>query len=348
MSATSNSASIHAPRTCRFRSTVLRWLQARSNSLLGGLLSLLACGVAAQDYPQKPVRIIMAYNAGGPMDAGARVLAAGLTKVLGQAVIVENKPGASGRIGTETALRSEADGYTLLYAIADQLAINPHVFTNMKYDPLTAFEPVGLLGKMPMVVVARANFSENSAAGLLKLAKSQPGKVSYASWGVGSLGHLSGALMEQIGGIEMLHIPFQGGAPAQQQLLSGDVDTLLVQVPYAMQQVKAGRLKILGLSSLTRNPQWPDIPTVAEQGFPGYAAETWSGLLVPKGTPAAVQATLARAMHEVLNMPSAQAQLKEIGFDVSPNGGRTEFASFIRSENERWGKLIRARNITLH
>ena len=309
-------------------------------------LSTLAFGAAAQDYPRKPVKIIVAYNAGGPMDVGARALAAGLTKALGQPFVVENKPGASGRIGTEAVLRAEPDGYTLMYAIADQLAINPHVYPNTGYDALTAFEPVAPLGRMPMVIALRSDFSESNGQALVKLAKASPGKVSYASWGAGSLGHLSGAMMEQIAGIEMLHVPYLGGAPAQTALMAGQVDMLLVQVPYAAQQVKAGKMKILGLSSPRRNPQYPDIPTLAEQGFPGYSAETWSGVLVPKGTPAAVKATLARAIHDFVVSPTGQSQLKEIGFEVMTEGP-AEFASFIRTENERWGKLIRARNITV-
>lgn len=309
-------------------------------------LPALAFNAAAQDYPRKPVKIVVGYNAGGPMDAGARVLAAGLSKILGQTFIVENKPGASGRIATEAVLHAEPDGYTVMYAIADQLVINPHIFPNTRYDPLTAFEPVAPLGKMPMVMALRGNFTESTGQAVVKMAKASPGKLSYGSWGIGSLGHLGGAMMEQIAGIEMLHVAFQGGAPAQQQLLAGEIDMLLVQVPYALQQVKTGRMKILGLSSPTRNPQWPDIPTLAEQGLPGYSAETWSGVLLPKGTPPAVKATLVRAASEVLANPATQAQLREIGFD-NMTATPTEFASFIRSESERWGKLIRARNIVL-
>ena len=318
-------------------------------------LPFMTFGAGAQDYPRKPVKIIVAYNAGGPMDVGARAVAAGLTKALGQPFVVENKTGASGRIGTDTVFRSEPDGYTLMYAIADQLVINPHIFPNTirrtdlpgtNYDVLTAFEPVAPVGRMPMVVALRPGFPENNGQALIKAAKASPGKFSYASWGMGSLGHLGGAMMEQISGIDMLHVPFQGGAPAQQALMAGQVDMLLVQVPYAEQQVKAGKMKILGLSSPRRNPQYPDIPTLAEQGFPGYSAETWSGFLVPKGTPASVKTTLARAIHDFVTSPAGQAQLKDIGFEVMGEGP-AEFGTFIRTEHDRWGKLIRARGITV-
>jgi tripartite-type tricarboxylate transporter receptor subunit TctC len=310
------------------------------------LLTLAAFGAAAQDYPRKPVKIIVAYNAGGPMDVGARALAAGLSKSLGQPFVVENKPGASGRIGTEAVLRAEPDGYTLMYAIADQLAINPHVYPNTGYDPLTAFEPVAPVGRMPMVMALRTGVNIGGGQDLVKQAKAAPGKFSYASWGPGSLGHLGGAMMEQIAGIEMLHVPFLGGAPAQTALMAGQVDMLLVQVPYAVQQVKAGKMKILGLSSPKRNSQYPEIPTLAEQGFPGYSAETWSGILLPRGTPAAVKTTLARAIHDFVTSASGQSQLKEIGFEVMTEGP-AEFGAFIRTEHERWGKLIRARNIVV-
>lgn len=320
--------------------------QSWLHRLLLCALSLAAFGAAAQDYPAKPVRIIVAYNAGGPMDAGARVLAAGLTKALGQSFVVENKPGASGRIGTQEVLRAAPDGYTLMYAIADQLAINPHVYPNSGYDALTAFEPVAPLGRLPMVLALRSNFSASNGHDLIKLAKAEPNKVSYGSWGNGSLGHLAGAMMEQIGGIEMLHVPYQGGAPAQTALMAGQIDMLLVQVPYAVQQLSAGKMKILGLSSPKRNPQYPNIPTLAEQGFPGYSAETWSGVLVPKGTPAPIKAKLAKAIHDIVATPATQTQLKEIGFEPMSEGP-ADFGAFIRTEYDRWGKLIHARNIVV-
>ena len=309
-------------------------------------LSALAFGAAAQTYPTKPVKIIVAYSAGGPMDVGARAVAAGLTKALGQPFVVENKTGAGGRIGTEAVVRSEPDGYTLRYAIADQLAINPHIFPKTGYDVLTAFEPVAPLGRMPQVVAVSPNFPEKDGQGLIRRAKASPGEVTYASWGIGSLAHLSGVMMEQIAGVDMLHVPFQGGAPAQQALLAGQVDMLLVPVPYAEAQSKAGRIKMLGLTSTQRNPQHPLIPTMAEQGFPEYAADTWSGFLVPKGTPAPVKATLARAIREFVTSPAGQAQLRDIGFEPMTEGS-AEFGAFIRSEYDRWGALVRSRRIAV-
>lgn len=322
------------------------FLAAALRRLVLCCLPALAFTAAAQAYPRKPVKIIVAYNAGGPMDVGARALAAGLSKSLGQPFVVENKPGASGRIGTEAVVRAEPDGYTLMYTIADQMAINPHIYPNTGYDTMSAVEPVAPLGRLPMVLALRGNFSETQGQRLIKQAKASPGSLTYASWGMGSLGHLAGAMMEQIAGIDMLHVPYLGGAPAQAALLAGQVDMLLVQVPYAEQQVKAGKLKILGLTSAQRNPRYPDIPTVAEQGFPGYVAETWSGILVPKGTPASVKATLARAINDFVASPAGLAQLKEIGFEVM-TGGPAEFGAFIRNEHERWGKLIRARGIVV-
>lgn len=324
---------------------------SNSAALLRRLLLLcampaLAGAATAQDYPHKPVKIIVAYNAGGPMDVGARALAAGLSKALGQPFVVENKPGAAGRIGTEAVVRAAPDGYTLMYTIADQMAINPHVYPNTGYDVMTAVEPVAPLGRMPMVLVLRSSLAESSGQELIRRAKSAPGALNYASWGQGSLGHLAGAMMEQIAGIEMLHVPYLGGAPAQAALLAGQVDMLLVQVPYAEQQAKAGRMKILGLTSPARNPRYPGIPTVAEQGFPGYVAETWSGILVPRGTPLAIKTTLARAINDFVQSPAGQVQLQEIGFEVM-TGGPAEFASFIRTEYDRWGAVIRARRIAV-
>jgi tripartite-type tricarboxylate transporter receptor subunit TctC len=309
-------------------------------------LPLLGASAVAQDYPRKPVRIVMAYNAGGPMDAGARVLAAGLTRALGQTFLVENKPGASGRLGTEAVLHAEPDGYTEMFAIADQLVINPHVYPSIKYDPLTAFEPVAPVGRMPLVIALRSNISAGMGQDLIRLAKASPGKLTYGSWGIGSLGHLGIAMVEQIGGIEMLHVPYSGGAPAQQALLAGDVDMLITQVPYAEQLAKSGKLKILGLTSPKRSAQYPEIPTMAEQGFPGYAVETWGGIFVPKGTPPAVKAALARAINDFVKTPAAQAQLKEIGFEAMTEGP-VEFGAIVAADHERWGRLIRARRIVL-
>lgn len=319
---------------------------SRLRRLMLCALSVVAFSATAQEYPNKPVKIIVAYKAGGPMDAGARAVAAGLTKALGQPFVVENRTGAAGRIGTEAVYRSKADGYTLLYAIADQLVINPHIFPDVGYDVATAFEPVAPVGRMPQVVALTPAFSETTGQGLIRKAKASPGKVSYGSWGVGSLAHLSGVMMEQIAGLDLLHVPYQGGAPAQQALMAGQVDMLLVQVPYAEAQAKAGRMKILGLSSPRRNAQYPQIPTVAEQGFPGYSAETWSGFLVPKGTPEAVKNTLARAIHDFVTSPAGQAQLEDVGFEVMTEGP-AEFGAFIRTEYDRWGKVVGERHIMM-
>lgn len=311
------------------------------------LFLFFAAYAQAEGYPDKPVKIIVGYSAGGPMDAGARALAAGLSKALGQPFVVENKTGAAGQIGTTAAMRAASDGYTLMYAIADQLVINPHLYPASKFDPLAAFEPVAPLGRMPMMLAARSDFEANTGQALMKLAQASPGKLTYASWGRGSLGHLAGEMMEQIANIEMLHVPYQGGAPAQTALLAGQVDMLLVQVPFAEQYVQTGKIKILGTSSATRNPSYPDIPTLAEQGFPNYAAETWSGILLPKGAPATVRDTLARAINAFVTNPEGKAQLEEIGFEVMPQSP-VEFGAFIGHESERWGNLIRERHIAVN
>jgi len=314
--------------------------------LMAIALPLATAQAQPNDYPNKPVKIIVAYSAGGPMDVGARALAAGLTKSLGQPFVVENRPGASGQIGTSAAMRAKPDGYTLMYAIADQLVINPHIYPTTTPDPLTAFDPVAPLGRMPMVWAVRPDFNIETGQELVKMAKDSPGKLTYASWGAGSLGHLGGAMMEQLADIEMLHIPYQGGAPAQAALIAGQVDMLLVQVPFAEQYIKAGKMKSLGLSSPTRNPDYPTIPTLAEQGFPEYSAETWSGILVPHGVPETVKIKLANAINEFVTSPEGDAQLTEIGFD-----GMTEspeaFEAFIRSESARWENVIKARKISV-
>lgn len=309
-------------------------------------IALAAHGPAvAQGYPNKPLKLIVAYSAGGPADAGARVIATGLSKSLGQPVVVDNRPGAAGRIGTEAAARSAPDGYTFILGTADSFTLNPHVFTKQSFNPQTAFDPIAPFARIPLVLTMRSQFPESTTAGLVKYAKANPNKVSYGTWGVGGLAHIGGIMLEQIGHMEMLHVPFPGGAPAQQQLLGNQIDLAFTGVQFAEQQVKVGGLKIVGLTSPQRTPLAPSIPTLAEAGFPGYAVEQWCGLFVPAGTPADVRAKLTQAIREYMATPAAQAAVKEVGLEPL-TGGPQELAAILKADYERWGKLVRERNIS--
>lgn len=317
--------------------------------LLLGAALLMAGAVAspalADTYPSKPVKLIVAYSAGGPADAGARVLANGISKALGQPIVVDNRPGAAGRIGTDAAARSAPDGYTMILGTADSFTLNPHVFAKQRFDPQTAFEPIAPFARIPLVLTVRSQFPESTAAGLTKYARTHARGVSYGTWGVGGLAHIGGIMLEQIGQFEMLHVPFPGGAPAQAQMLAGQIDMAFTGVQFAEQHAKTGGLKIVGLTSAQRTPLAPSIPTLAEAGFPGYVVEQWCGVFVPAGTPADVRARLSQAVREFVASPAGKAAIKEVGLDPL-TGGPKELAQILRTDYERWGKVVRERNIS--
>lgn len=313
---------------------------------LAAVVALTVAGpLLADTYPSRPLKLIVSFSAGGPADAGARILATWLGKGLGQSVVVDNRPGASGRIGTDAAARSAPDGYTLILGTADSFTLNPHVFSKQNFDPQTAFEPIAPFARIPLALTVRSNFPESTGAGLTRYARAHPGAVSYGTWGVGGLAHIGGIMLEQIGHFEMLHVPFPGGAPAQAQMLSGQIDMAFTGVQFAEQQAKAGGLKIVGLTSAQRTPLAPTIPTLAEVGFPGYVVEQWCGVFVPAGTPGPVREKLAQAMRELMALPAAQSAIKEAGLDPL-TGGPQDLATILRTDFERWGKLVRSRNIT--
>ena len=314
------------------------------------LAALLAIALAAplawaQSYPNKPIKVVIAYSPGGPGDAAARVLAGALNKSLGQPAIVENRPGAAGRIGTDAAAKSAPDGYTVLLGTADSLTLNPHVFPKQPFNPQTAFDPIAPFAKIPLVLATRPQFPEAGVAGLLKYAHAHPKQVTYGTWGIGSLAHVGGILIEQIGKTELLHVPFPGGAPAQAQMLGNQIDIAFTGVQFAEQHARTGGLKVLGLTGAQRSPLAPAIPTLAEAGLPGFALEQWCGVFVPAGTPAPVRARLAQAVREFVASAAGQAELKEAGLDPLP-GGPQEMAAILRTDYERWGKLVRERNIS--
>lgn len=306
-----------------------------------------AAGVAqAQTYPNKPIRIMVPFPPGGSTDVMARNLAAELSKSLGQSIVVENKAGANGNIGSAEVAKAPADGYLLLLSGVGTNAINHSLYPSMPYDSLRDFEHITLLAEGPNVLIVHPNFPAKSVQELIALAKAQPGKLNYGSNGNGSSGRLAMEMLRQATVIDMVHVPYKGGGPAMQALLAGEVPMLFTNQDAALPQVKAGKVRALGVASEKRNPAYPDVPTVAEQGIPGFAAVSWFGLSAPAKTPPEIVKKLHAETVKAINQPEFRAKLEANGFVVVGNTPE-QFRAFIKSENEKWGKAVKASGATV-
>jgi tripartite-type tricarboxylate transporter receptor subunit TctC len=288
-------------------------------------------------YPSRPVRIIVAFPVGGLLDTVSRIVGDKLTMVLGQQFIIESRPGAGGTLATAAVARAEPDGYTLMM-INDNHAVNPSVFKNIPYDSIKDFAPIGFVGSAPMALSANARLPVRTVQDLIDLARQQPGKISYASVGIGSASHLAGELFAAKAGVRMLHVPFRGGAPAINDLVAGHVDTMFVTAVVGGQHMKTGALTPLALAASARFETLPEVPTMAEAGYPLEAAY-WFGLAAPAGTPPAVLARLESALTQVLAMPDLRKRMTEMGAVVTPLGSR-QFGDYIRTEMDKWADVI--------
>jgi tripartite-type tricarboxylate transporter receptor subunit TctC len=293
-------------------------------------------------YPTRPVRIIVAFPVGGLLDTVSRIVGDKLTMVLGQQFVIESRPGAGGTLATAAVARAEPDGYTLMM-INDNHAVNPSVFKNIPYDSVKDFAPIGFVGSAPMALSANARLPVRSVQDLVELTRQQPGKISYASVGIGSASHLSGELFAAKAGVRMLHVPFRGGAPAINDLVAGHVDTMFVTAVVGGQHMKTGALTPLALAASARFETLPEVPTMAEAGYPLEAAY-WFGLAAPAGTPPTVLAKLEAALSEVLAMPDLRKRMTEMGAVVTPLGSR-QFGDYIRAEMAKWADVIAQNNI---
>jgi len=293
-------------------------------------------------YPTRPVRIIVAFPVGGLLDTVSRIVGDKLTMVLGQQFVIESRPGAGGTLATAAVARAEPDGYTLMM-INDNHAVNPSVFKNIPYDSVKDFAPIGFVGSAPMALSANARLPVRSVQDLVELTRQQPGKISYASVGIGSASHLAGELFAAKSGVRMLHVPFRGGAPAINDLVAGHVDTMFVTAVVGGQHMKTGALTPLALAASARFETLPEVPTMAEAGYPLEAAY-WFGLAAPAGTPPTVLAKLEAALSEVLAMPDLRKRMTEMGAVVTPLGSR-QFGDYIRAEMAKWADVIAQNNI---
>jgi len=295
----------------------------------------------AAAYPDKPIRMLVGFAAGGGTDTTARAIGGPLSDALGQQIIVDNRPGAAGNIAADITAHSVPDGYTILMGTIAALAINPSLYEKLPFDPIKDFEPISLAVSSMNVLVVHPSVAAKNVKELIALAKSQPGKLTYGSSGVGGAGHLAGVLFDQLAGTKMIHVPYKGGAPAMIALVSGEVNLVFATAETAVPQVKAGKIRALGVTTAKRSALLPDLPTIAEGGLPGYEANNWYGLLAPAKTPAAIIERLNREVVKVLNMPKVKEQLFRSGLDASPSTPK-EFSAYIKSEMAKWSKVVKA------
>ena len=294
---------------------------------------------AAASYPTRPIRLVVPSSPGGGTDIVGRVLAQRLGELLGQPLVVDNRPGAGTVIGTELAAKSTPDGYTLLMGLST-LAIDPSIHAKLPYDALRDFAPVSLVASVPNVLTVHPSVSAASVAELIALARAQPGRFSYGSAGLGTNPHLAAELFAAMTGIAWVHVPYKGSGPALIALLAGQVDLMFATLPSALQHIKAGKLRALGVSTATRAAALPEVPTIAEAGVPGYEALQWYGVLAPAGTPRPIVDRLSRDIARSLQAPDAQERLAVEG--ATPIGSTPdEFAEHLRRETEKWAAVIR-------
>ena len=305
------------------------------------VIAALACGLATAThaYPDRPVRMLLPYPPGAGSDAFARLIAQKLADNLGQQVIVDNRGGAGGNIGMELAAKATADGYTLVFALTSQLAINPALYPRLPYDPLRDYAPITLIGSAPYVLVVHPSLAAASVAELIALARSRRGQLTFASAGNGSGAHLAAELLKSLAGIEMIHVPYKGAGPALPDLISGQVNLMFATHAATGQHVRAGRLRALAVTTAKRSPALPELPSVAEAGVPGYDSSVWYGLLAPAGTPTAI---VGRLNGEVIRVLAAPDLRERIAIEaIEPAGSTPEaFKSHIARELAKWAKVV--------
>jgi len=303
-------------------------------------LSISVGTAGAQQFPSKPVRIINPFAPGGATDIIARQMAQKLTEIWGQAVVVENRTGASGAIGVEMVAKSPPDGYTLLMATQTTQAANPGLYPKLPYDPVKDLAPLTLAGSTPLALMVRPSLGVSSVSELLEYAKKNPGKLVYASGGNGTSQHLTTELMKSMSNTFMLHIPYRGAGPALADLLGGQADLMFDNLPTALPHIRALKLRGLAVTTAARSPLAPELPTMAESGLPGFELSTWFAFFAPAGTPRAIVDKISGDMRRVLAQPDMQQRMAAIGVDIKASSP-DELAAFQRAELAKWGKIIK-------
>jgi tripartite-type tricarboxylate transporter receptor subunit TctC len=310
------------------------------------LLALPGIAAAQSDYPAKPIKLIVPFPPAGGTDTLSRAIAQAIANDTKWVIVVENKPGAGGNIGLDAAAKSPPDGYTIAMGQTSNLAVNPALYSNLPFDPLKDFAPIALISSQPLIVVVSAASAHKTLQELLDAAKKNPGKVNMASAGNGTIGHIGGELLQRRAGIKMTHVPYKGAGPAVTDIIGGSVDCMFGNTQSVGGLVAGGRLRPLAVTSPRRLAAFPNVPTVAESGYPGFEAATWSGLVAPAGTPAAIVEKLNAAANKALGTSELKAKLAEDG--STPIGGTpAHFSEYIRAEHARWGTAVREAEIKL-
>lgn len=321
------------------------WMRAATAALLCSVLSLLPLAAWAQDFPNKPVKIVVPFPPGGTTDILARLLATELGRKWSQPVLVENRAGASGTIFSEQLATMPADGYTLMLT-ATHHVINPGLYKQLKYDTRTAFTPIAQVAAVPNVLVVNSGFKPRTVKELIEYTKANPGKVNFGSSGTGGANHLSGELFKSMAGVDMMHIPYKGAAPALNDLLGGQISVMFDSVPGVLQHIRAGNLRALGVTSLKRSAALPGVPTIDEAGLKGFDSTAWFGLYGPGGMKADLKKRLSTDVLQVLQSPGVHSKLEELGAEPGTMT-QPQFAAFVNSEIDKWAKVIANANVKL-
>ena len=301
-----------------------------------------SCALALADgYPDHMVRIIDPYPPGGSVDVMARLLAQKLSEALGAQFIVETRTGAGGNTGAEWVAKSEPDGYTLLFSAPGPLAVNPALYAGaLGFDPAKDFAPIALFATTPLVLMLNNDVPAKNVQELIALAKAKPGTIDFGSAGIGSTPHLAGELFKHMAGIDIVHVPYRGTSPAMADLLGGHIQMLFDLLPTSLPQIQAGKVRAVGNAGATRPARLPDLPTIAEQGLPGFSATSWFGLVAPAGMPEAAQARLIAAVKQVLAAPDVIQRIHDLGAEPGTAFG-ADFGAFIAAEAKKWGEVVR-------
>lgn len=306
----------------------------------GSLALALTTRAFAQDYPNRPIRLLVAFSAGGGSDTSARIVAMKMSELLGQQVVVDNRPGAGGNIATELVVRAQPDGYTLLWGFSAPIVVNPSLYKNLPFDTEKDLEPIALVASSQYILVVHPSVGVSSVKDLIAFARSRPGQLSYASAGVGTPHHLAAELFKSRAGLEITHVVYKGGAPAAVAVMSGEVKLHFGSFSTSLPHVKTGRLTALALTGPTRSPEAPEVPTMQEQGFTGFDVRSWFGFFAPARTPKPVVTRLNKELLRILAIPDVQERLRKTGVDPSGSTPQ-ELAAYVKVEKAVWAKVIK-------
>jgi tripartite-type tricarboxylate transporter receptor subunit TctC len=330
---------LHSLQACR------RVALAAAGALIVAVAMLSFSAQAADPpYPSKPIRLVLPFPPGGGTDAVARVMAPKLGELLGVAVIVDNRPGAGGNVAAEAVAKAAPDGYTLLMGFSSVMTVNKTLYANVSFDPVKDFEPIIQIATAEYFLVVNPDLPIKSVEDLVKYAKANPGKLNYASAGVASPLHLAGELFKSRAGVDIVHVPYKGGGPAALAVITGEAQVLFGSVASSMEQIKAGKLRALAVTGTERSPLAPDLPTLAESGFPEFRVTAWHALLAPAGTPRAIVTRLNEATVEALRSPELAKRIRAVGYEPTATSPQ-DLGSIVQAESAMWARLIKSANI---